>query len=115
MNLSTQPQAGLSVDIDTVTHTTIRVSISGRLDAARCSDVRAEIDRHIVTGCQRLVIDLRNTEFVDSVGLAALVKAMRDAQRIGASFSIVRPLTDDAMRVFRLSKFDEVFDMRDTP
>jgi anti-sigma B factor antagonist len=103
---------GLSVDVRTVTHTTVVISVDGRLDAACCPEIRAEVDRRIETGCQQLIFDLSHASFVDSVGLAALVKAMRDTQRIGAEFSIVRPTSDDAMRVFRLSKFDEVFNMQ---
>jgi anti-anti-sigma factor len=102
----------LSVAVDVLTYTTVTVTVAGRLDAARCPELRAEIDRRIVDGCQALTVDLHDAAFIDSVGLAALVKAMRDAQAIGATFELVRPQRDDAMRVFRLSKFDSVFAMR---
>lgn len=102
----------MAVAVHTVTHTTVTIRVTGRLDAARCPELRSEIDRRIADGCDGLVIDLAEAIFIDSVGLAALVKAMRDANAIGATFVIVRPRSEDAMRVFRLSKFDEVFTMR---
>jgi anti-sigma B factor antagonist len=99
----------LSVNVQTVTSTIATITITGRLDAARCVEVRSTVDQMLTPTCQRLVIDLSEVTFVDSVGLAALVKAMRDAQKVEAQFVVRRPASDDAMRVFRLSKFDEVF------
>jgi anti-sigma B factor antagonist len=102
-----------SVDIQTVSTTTAVIAVSGRLDAARCPELRELTESHSQPGLTRMTINLRDAHFVDSVGLAALVKAMRDTQAVGATFDIVKPSNDDAMRIFRLSKFDEVFDMRD--
>ncbi len=111
---STHQDLSVSVQSVTTTVTTVTVGVAGRLDAARCPDLRAEFDRRLEANCHRLVCDLTEATFVDSVGLAALVKAMRDAHSNGAEFEIIRPRSDDAMRVFRLSKFDEVFTMRDS-
>ena len=102
-----------SVEIRTIFNTTAVITVSGRLDATRCPELRALTESHSQPGLSRMTIDLQNAQFIDSVGLAALVKAMRDTEAVGATFDIVRPLSDDAMRIFRLSKFDEVFDMRD--
>ena len=51
--------------------------------------------------------------FVDSAGLAALVRARRDARAAGGDVVLVRPADDNALRVFRLTQFDEVFQMVD--
>jgi anti-sigma B factor antagonist len=104
---------GIQVRVQTVSIVTVTVAVTGRLDAVVSPALRAEFDTRIATGCQHLVADLSGATFVDSVGLAALVKAMRDAQATGAAFEILRPSNEDAMRVFRLSKFDEVFAMRE--
>jgi anti-anti-sigma factor len=110
--MSTSITDSLAVAVDVITHTTVTVTVVGRLDAARCPELRSEIDRRVTDGCERLVVDLHEATFIDSVGLAALVKAMRDAQGISAEFYLIKPEREDAMRVFRLSKFDSVFDMR---
>jgi anti-sigma B factor antagonist len=110
--MTTSVSDSIATTVDVVTHTTVTVRVAGRLDAARCPELRAEIDARIAAHCDALCVDLHDTAFIDSVGLAALVKAMRDADSIGSEFWLVRPATDDAMRVFRLSKFDSVFDMR---
>src|SRR6478736_1891420 len=56
------------------------VVLVGRLDAVEAPAVRAELDRVLRTGANRLVIDLVAVTFVDSAGLAALVRARRDAR-----------------------------------
>jgi anti-sigma B factor antagonist len=104
--------SSLTVTLQTVAQTTVTISVDGRLDAARCPELRAEVDQRLAGQVHALVIDLSEATFIDSVGLAALVKAMRDAEAQESSFVIVRPRSDDAMRVFRLSKFDRVFTMR---
>ena len=109
--MTTNQSDSLQVGVHTASVITVTVTITGRLDAVVCPAVRAEFDSRIAEGCQHLVADLSDASFVDSVGLAALVKAMRDAQSAGATFEILRPFSEDAMRVFRLSKFDEVFVM----
>jgi anti-sigma B factor antagonist len=109
----TASQNGIHVSVQTISVVTVTVSINGRLDAVVCPALRVEFDTRIAAGCQHLIADLSEASFVDSVGLAALVKAMRDAHSAGATFEILRPTNEDAMRVFRLSKFDEVFVMKD--
>ncbi len=110
--MKTNPPESISVEMQTTITTTATVVITGRFDALVCPDIRAEFDARLANGCDHLVADLSDAHFVDSVGLAALVKAMRDAKAAGSSFTILRPRSDDAMRVFRLSKFDEVFTIR---
>lgn len=103
----------ITIDVQKTTTTTATVLVAGRFDAVVCPEIRAAFTDRLEQGCDHLVADLSSATFVDSVGLAALVKAMRDAQAVGASFTILRPTSEDAMRVFRLSKFDEVFTFRE--
>jgi anti-sigma B factor antagonist len=103
------------VDEHRITVTRFTIRVRGRLDAVRCPELRTQIEKCLGKSCEQLIIDLSETLFVDSVGLAALVKAMRDANAISTEFALVRPQSDDAMRVFRLSKFDEVFTILDAP
>lgn len=60
-----------------------------------------------------MVIDLSGVSFLDSAGLAVLARARRDRVLSGRSLVLVRPASDDAMRVFRLTRFDEIFTMVD--
>ncbi|MDQ1287345.1 MAG: anti-sigma factor antagonist [Actinomycetota bacterium] len=88
----------------------VSVVVTGpRLDAVEAAHLREVIEELLVAGTTRLVVDLSGTGFVDSAGLACLVRAMTTLRRRGGDVALVRPASDDAWRVFRLTQFDEVF------
>lgn len=91
------------------------ITLSGRLDALEARGLRDLFDSHIAAGRNRIVVDLRGLEFVDSAGLAALVKGMKECRASGGDLRLVSPTAKDAMRVFELTRFDRVFDMVDDP
>ena len=92
----------------------INLKIEGRLDALEAPGLREAIGEQLSIGPTSLIIDLSEVEFVDSAGLAALVKGMKDSRRGGGDLRIVSPAAEDAMRVFKLTRFDKVFAMFDT-
>ncbi len=87
------------------------VTLSGRLDALEAAALRNVLDQAMSDGLVNLAIDLSDVDFVDSAGLAALVKGMKDARTVGGDVKLVSPESADAMRVFELTKFDQVFTM----
>ena len=90
------------------------VVLVGRLDAVEAPGVRAELDRVLRSGASTLVVDLVAVTFIDSAGLAALVRARRDARQLGGDIVLISPSNRDALRVFGLTQFDEVFRMVDS-
>ncbi len=62
-------------------------------------------------GANLLLVDLSDVEFVDSAGLAALIRARREVESAGGAIVLVSPRRRDALRVFRLTQFDAVFRM----
>ena len=106
------PRTGTtSADVGTAPSAT--VVLVGRLDAVEAPALRAVLTRVLDAGVATVVIDLVDVGFVDSAGLAALVRARRDARAAGGDVVLVRPADDNALRVFRLTQFDEVFQMVD--
>ncbi len=85
----------------------------GRFDVAEASMVRDRLAADEIARARHLVIDLSKVTFVDSAGLAVLARARRDRVLAGGSVTLVRPRSEDAMRVFRLTQFDQIFTMRD--
>ena len=67
----------------------------------------------VAEGKACIAVDLSELEFVDSAGLAALVKGMKGAREAGGDLKLVAPRSADAMRVFELTRFDRVFVMAD--
>ena len=47
----------------------VRICPVGEIDLGTVGEVRAELERLRQAGCQRLILDLRSTTFVDSTGL----------------------------------------------
>lgn len=87
------------------------LKIVDRLDALRAVELRALIDAGIADGISRFVVDLTDATFVDSAGLAALAKGMKDARLRGGDLRVVGSSHPDAARVFTLTRFDQVFVM----
>lgn len=83
----------------------------GRFDAVEAPLVREELSRIIDAGIRTVVVDLSAVSFIDSAGLAALVRARRDTQRSGGDIILISPSEHSALRVFRLTQFDDVFRM----
>ncbi len=91
------------------------VVLSGRLGSAEAGAVRDQLDILIDQGRTRLLVDLADVVFVDSAGLAVLVRARRMVDGEGGEVVLVKPISDDAYRVFRLTQFDRVFRMVSKP
>ena len=86
------------------------VTPAGRLDALSAPDLRTRCDRLIGSRTERLVLDLRAVEFLDSAGLAALVGALKRARAMGGDVKLVAPDHDGVRRILRLTRFEHVFD-----
>ncbi len=91
------------------------ITLKGRLDALEARGLRDLFDAHLAGGRNRIVVDLQALDFVDSAGLAALVKGMKECRASGGDLRLVAPTTKDAMRVFELTRFDRVFNMAADP
>lgn len=95
-----------SYEIDIAT-----IRLAGRLDALEAGDLRQLLKDHLSDGRANIAVDLSEVTFVDSAGLAALVKGMKDATLAGGDLRLVSPTLPDAKRVFELTRFDKVFTM----
>jgi len=107
----TSRHTGLTVGVATPAAGLSIVTLGGRLDAVAAPDLRARLDVSDVAGCPQIVFDLAAVDFVDSAGLAVLVWQRRTCRAHGGDVVLVRPDSDNAMRVFRLTQFDQIFRM----
>ncbi|OLF07065.1 STAS domain-containing protein [Actinophytocola xanthii] len=89
------------------------IVLAGRFDAVEAMEVRERMTRADIATAKHLVFDLTDVTFLDSAGLAVLVRARQDRLRTGSSVSLIRPASDDAMRVLRLTQFDQIFTILD--
>lgn len=81
------PGLELSTETD---GTVTRVAVSGELDIANCCQLDEELKRVEAESPEILVIDLRQTVFIDSSGLRTLIAADSRAQERGSKLQIIR-------------------------
>lgn len=79
------------------------VTPCGELDIATVDRVRVEIDGLVAAGCDRVVLDLRATTFMDSTGLRLVIA---QAAREDAGVSLIDG-TDPVSRLFDLTGMRE--------
>jgi len=66
------------------------VRVQGEVDAATAPRMGETVNRLLAQN-QRVVLDLRNVDFMDLHGLAVMIRATRRVRTDGGSFAIARP------------------------
>lgn len=90
----------------------IVVEAIGELDLHSADTLEREVGRLHADGHDRIVVDLRAVEFIDSTGLRLLIGLHRDAQREGRSLGLI-PGPRPVQRIFELTATDALFHWRD--
>jgi anti-anti-sigma factor len=97
-----------------VTEHTIRIKIikpTDRLAALEVPGARKQLDQLLSEGITNFVIDLSETPFLDSAGMAVLVSLLKSARQKGGTVKLVWPKREAVRRILNLTKFDRVFNM----
>lgn len=87
-------------------------ALAGKLDSASAMDAQDKAAALIKPGV-KMVIDLKQCEFVSSAGLRALLitaKAIRKAEGTGAMSNVAEEIKD----VMEMTGFDDMFDIYDS-
>lgn len=90
----------------------VRLTLSGELDLSNASTVESSLDSAIDSG-KKVLVDLDGLEFIDSTGLALIVRMLgrSDAER----FSFVPSRSASVCRVLNLTGLDERMVIATTP
>ena len=90
------------------------VTLAGELDLANADDVESAV-LGAVAGGRRVVLDLRQLDFMDSSGVRVLVAAHAAAEEGGGRFTIVRPPPGGAVsRVLEISGLEGILELVDS-
>ena len=81
--------SGLQLDVREGEQAVV-ITAAGELDMTSTDDFAAALQRAGAAQLQLTVVDLSALEFIDSSGLAALIKAEHEAQDAGRRFVVVR-------------------------
>lgn len=65
------------------------IPLEGDLDATTVPKVRSLIDRRVSEGCKRVILNLAEVSYIDSVGVALLLSSARKLYEAGGFFSVI--------------------------
>jgi len=91
------------VDVDTVV-----VHVAGDLDVATAADLWPHLVGSIEAGQVNIVIDCSGVTFLDSSGIAVLVRGLRAVSPVGGSFRL-REVGQRVLEVLTITSLTEVF------
>jgi anti-sigma B factor antagonist len=90
------------------------VTVQGELDIATLPELERAVTRMRAQGLERLVIDLRRVEFLDSMSIELLLRVHGELADTGADLVVVRgPRAVD--RIFDLMELGRVLTLVDEP
>lgn len=92
----------------------ISVQLEERIDAFNVAEVREKLYELIDGVSTRLVVDLSDVTFLDSMSMSILVSALKRARAAGGNIKLVWPISQDLQRTIKLAKFNAVFEMYDS-
>jgi anti-sigma B factor antagonist len=88
------------------------VTVTGEMDGSNARDLEDELIRLGNDGRSGIVLNLSGLEFIDSTGLAVIVRAHRRMRIHGHALGVVRP-QGQVGRAFELSGLDKVLSFAD--
>ncbi|WP_371258360.1 STAS domain-containing protein [Magnetospira sp. QH-2] len=87
------------------------VAFQGDVDLESSPEARkillAQLD-----GCDLLLVDMSEVNYIDSSGIASLVESFQTGRAKGKRFALVS-VSEPALRVLQLARLDKVFDIHE--
>jgi len=90
------------------------LTLTGELDLASAPTLEDELGKALTGAGGRVVVDLRELEFIDSTGLSVLVKAHQRAQERDSEFAVVRGGAQ-VQRLLALTGLEDRLTVAETP
>ncbi len=88
------------------------IALAGELDLQSAAVLEREVAALHAAGRERVVVDLRAVEFIDSTGLRVLLGLHRGAENAGRHLSLVRG-PQSVQRIFEVTATVPLFHWRD--
>ena len=107
----TEPEFHLiDEDLDERTHV---ISVSGEIHVSTAPEFQRRLDAAISRGKTAVVLDLSETEFIDSTGLSVILNGLRRVTRQRGRMALVCS-NPTVLRLFEITRLDSTFDIHDT-
>jgi anti-sigma B factor antagonist len=82
--------------------------LEGEVDLHVAPQISASLAAMIADKPKQFVVDLSKVTYIDSSGLAALIRAMQDVDRYGGKFALCG-LQESVRPIFEIARLDQVF------
>jgi anti-sigma B factor antagonist len=86
------------------------IELDERLDAGNASELKSEAAKMIETGTGTLILDLKATKFIDSIGLGALVSILKQTAQNNSKV-VLAALSPQVRQIFELTRLHRLFDI----
>ena len=107
----TEPEFQLrEEDLDERTHL---IAVSGEIHVSTAPEFQRRFDAAISCGKTAVVLDLSETEFIDSTGLSVILNGLRRVTRQRGRMALVCT-NPTVLRLFEITRLDTTFDIHET-
>lgn len=89
------------------------VDVEGEIDLNRSPAFQEDLLKLLDQKPQRIIVNLQGVSYMDSSGIASLVKLLSRVRKGGISLHLVA-MADRVRSVFEITRLDSVFDIRAT-
>lgn len=89
------------------------LDVDGEVDMGTTPELRTTLLSELSKQPKRVVIDFKGVTFIDSSGIATLVEALKESNRVKAQLFFCN-VSGKIMSVFELTRLDKVFKIVDT-
>jgi len=84
------------------------LTLEGEIDFHLSPEIAASLHAIVANKPRRVVVDLAKVTYLDSSGLAVLVRGMRDTQEYGGEFSLAA-MQENLRPIFEIACLDQIF------
>ncbi len=95
-------------EMETVPNSAPCISIAGRFDAFEVDAFQQQVDDLLAAGATSLHVDLSEVTFVDSSGLAQLVRTQKRCRELDGELTLLSP-SDPVIVILELTRLDMAF------
>lgn len=94
--------------------TGVTLSLRGEIDMSNVDALATQLDAALADSTRRMVVDLSEVAFCDSLGFSTLIRCWRAATDSGREFVVARP-APPVRRIMEMMGINAVIDIIDEP
>lgn len=86
------------------------LNLQGSLDAESVAHFKKTANKIVDEGCYDLLVDCKTLDFIDSMGLGAMISLLRKVRTHQGDLKVAH-LSQDVRQVFEITRLDRLFEI----